>query len=384
MLTSGTGALAINIFLPSMPAMARYFQADYAVVQLAVSLYLVATALLQLVIGPASDRFGRRPVLIGCFLIFLVGTLAAAFAPTIEFLLACRLLQAFSAGGFVISRAIVRDTVDATQAASRIGYVTMGMTIVPMVGPIIGGLLDELFGWQANFYFTFVFGALALLVIFADLGETNRNRMSSFAAQLAAYPKLLSSRRFWAYTLTAAFTSGTFFAFIGGAPYVGSEILGMSPSEYGLYFGIISIGYLLGNLITTRISHRVGIDMMMLLGNVQNMVGTLLAAALFLAGLDHPMALFGPALLVGTGNGFALPNAMAGLVSVQPKLSGSASGLGGAMQLGGGAVLSVFAGAWLSPQSGPYPLLAVMALSATAALLTAAWSTWITRREGTL
>src|SRR5690606_24326329 len=105
-LMTGVGALAINIFLPSMPAMARYFDTDYATVQLAVSLYLVATGVLQLVVGPASDRFGRRPVLIACMTIFLIGSLAAAFAPTIEVLLACRLLQAFSAGGFVISRAI--------------------------------------------------------------------------------------------------------------------------------------------------------------------------------------------------------------------------------------------------------------------------------------
>ncbi|MBL8580789.1 MAG: MFS transporter, partial [Rhizobiaceae bacterium] len=133
MMATGTGALAINIFLPSMPAMARYFHADYAVVQLAVSLYLIATGFLQLLIGPASDRFGRRPVLLVCFILFLAGSALATFAPTIEILLACRLLQAFSAAGMVISRAVIRDTVDAARAASRIGYVTMGMTIVPMV-----------------------------------------------------------------------------------------------------------------------------------------------------------------------------------------------------------------------------------------------------------
>ncbi len=381
---TGTGALAINIFLPSMPAMARYFQADYAVVQLAVSLYLVATGVLQLLIGPASDRFGRRPVLLACFMLFLVGTLAAAFAPTIEILLACRLLQAFSAAGMVVSRAIIRDTVDAALAASRIGYVTMGMTIIPMIGPMIGGLLDEHFGWQATFWFTFAFGVLATVLVFADLGETNRNLSASLSRQLQAYPALLSSKRFWAYTLTAALTSGAFFAFIGGAPYIASDMLGMTPSEYGFYFAAISIGYLLGNFVTTRVSRRVGIDRMMIAGNAFCVVGAAISVGLFLAGFAHPLSLFGPAILLGLGNGFALPNAMAGLVSVQPKLSGSASGLGGAMQLVGGAAMSVLAGAWLSPQSGPYPLLIVMALSSAGAIATALWSLSISRREGAL
>jgi DHA1 family bicyclomycin/chloramphenicol resistance-like MFS transporter len=364
--------------------MARYFQADYAIVQLAVSLYLVATGVLQLLIGPASDRFGRRPVLLVCFLIFLAGTVAATFAPTIEILLACRLLQAFSAAGMVISRAIIRDTVDAALAASRIGYVTMGMTIIPMVGPVIGGLLDEHFGWQATFWFTFAFGLVSFLLVFADLGETNRNRMSSLSKQLQAYPALLSSKRFWGYTMTAALTSGSFFAFIGGAPYVASDMLGMSPSEYGLYFAIISIGYLVGNYITTRVSRRIGIDSMMLAGNVFCLLGAIIPATLFLIGYAHPLSLFAPAALIGIGNGFALPNAMAGLVSVQPKLSGSASGLGGAMQLTGGAIMTVLAGAWLTLESGPYPLFLVMSVCAVVAIGTAAWSLSVSRREGAL
>src|SRR5690606_30519562 len=113
-----------------------------------------ATAVLQLFIGPASDRFGRRPVMLVSFLVFLLGTVAAIFAPTIEVLLGCRLLQAFSAAGMVLSRAIVRDTVGASEAASRMGYITMGMAVVPMIGPMIGGFLDEIYGWKAAFVLT--------------------------------------------------------------------------------------------------------------------------------------------------------------------------------------------------------------------------------------
>ena len=220
-LATSVGSLAMNVFLPSLPGMARYFQTDYAYVQLAVSLYLGATAVLQLLIGPASDRFGRRPLMLVCFLVFLIGTVAAIFAPTIEILLGCRVLQAFAVAGVVLSRAIVRDTVGASEAASRMGYITMGMAVVPMIGPMIGGFLDEIYGWKAAFVLTLAFGVVAFAVVYFDLGETNRRRTSGLAAQFATYPALLRSPLFWSYSLTAAFTSGAFFSSGGRAKTAG-------------------------------------------------------------------------------------------------------------------------------------------------------------------
>lgn len=379
---TAVSALAMNVFLPSLPGMARYFDTDYAVVQLAVSLYLAATAFLQLVIGPLSDRYGRRPVMLACLGVFLVGTLAAIFAPTIEALLACRLLQAFSAAGMVLGRAVVRDTVGADEAASRIGYITMGMAFVPMVAPMIGGTLDESYGWQAPFWMTLVLGGFAFIVVYLDLGETNRNRSASFTAQLTTYPELFRSRRFWGYSMTAAFTSGAFFAFLGGGPFVASEILGMSPSDYGLYFAIISAGYILGNFLSGRFSRSVGINRMMLTGNLIAVVGMSTSILMFAGGLYHPISLFGPAAFTGIGNGMTLPNANAGIVSVRPHLAGSASGLGGALQIGGGAVLAVVAGALLTAESGPYPLLWAMILSSGAAALATLYVIWVARRAG--
>ncbi len=369
-LATSIGSLTMNVFLPSLPGMARYFQTDYAFVQLAVSLYLAATAVLQLFIGPASDRFGRRPVMLFSFTVFLFGTAAAVFAPTIEILLCCRLLQAFSAAGMVLSRAIVRDTVDANEAASRMGYITMGMALVPMIGPMIGGFLDEIYGWKAAFVLTLAFGAVTMAVVAFDLGETNLRRSPGLAVQFATYPALLRSPRFWGYSLTAAFTSGAFFAFIGGGPLVATEMLGLAPSGYGIYFGIISAGYIVGNFLSGRFSGRIGINRMTLAGGLVASGGILLALLLFLAGFHHPLSLFGPAVFLGIGNGITLPNANAGIVSVRPDIAGSASGLGGALQIGGGALLSVVAAALLGPDSGPYPLLWVMLFSSVAAVLT--------------
>lgn len=381
-MAASVGPLAMNVFLPSLPGMARYFSADYAVVQLAVSLYLAATALLQLLIGPASDRFGRRPVLLACFGIFLVATLAAIYAPTIEALLVCRIFQGFSAAGMVLARAVVRDTVETAEAASKIGYITMGMSVVPMVGPVIGGLLDELYGWQSGFVLTLVFGLVAYAIVHIDLGETNHDRTSSLSEQFRSYPELLGSRRFWGYTLTATFASGAFFAFLGGGPYVATEMLKLSPSQYGMYFGIISVGYMLGNFLSGRYSRSIGLNRMMLTGNVIACSGLALAMFLLLAGYFHALALFGPVFFVGAGNGMTLPNANAGIVSVKPHLAGSASGLGGALTIGGGAALSVLAGALLTPNSGPMPLLLVMFIPLAAAGLTTLYVIYVARIAG--
>lgn len=383
-LATATGALAMNIFLPSLPAIARHFDADYAVVQLTVSLYLGATAVLQLAIGPASDRFGRRPVMLTCFLIFIVGSIGAIYAPTIELLLVARMLQAFAAAGMVLSRAIVRDTVSAAESASKIGYITMGMSVVPMIGPFIGGLLDEAYGWQSTFLLTLGFGLVAITVIYLDLGETNLQRSSSMRAQFSAYPELFRSRRFWGYTLTAAFTSGTFFAFLGGGPFVATEILGMSPSQYGLYFAFVSLGYMGGNFLSGRYSQTIGLNTMMLTGNVITALGIGGALLLVTTGGESAIALFAPVTFVGVGNGMTLPNANAGIVSVRPHLAGSASGLGGAMQIGGGATLSVVAGAVLSAESGSTPLLWVMLVSSLLAVLATLYVMSVARRAGGL
>jgi DHA1 family bicyclomycin/chloramphenicol resistance-like MFS transporter len=381
-MAAAVGPLAMNVFLPSLPGMARHFDSDYGVMQLAVSFYLAATAVLQLFIGPASDRFGRRPVILVCFAIFLVGTVAAVYAPTVQALLFCRLLQAFASGGLVISRAVVRDTVGTTEAASQIGYITMGMSVVPMVGPLIGGFLDELYGWQGGFWLSFVFGLVALGFAFFDLNETNSNRSNCLAAQFGAYPQLLGSGRFWGYTLTATCTGGAFFAFIGGGPFIATEMLDLTPSQYGFYFGIISVGYMLGNFLSARFAGTFGLNRMMLSGNIVAVSGMVLAIALFAGGIYHPLSLFGPVFFTGVGNGLTLPSANAGIVSVKPHLAGSASGLGGAMQIGGGAALSMLAGALITAQSGALPLLWVMLLSSACGIIGVLWVVHATRREG--
>lgn len=356
-LLAGISALAMNVFLPSLPSMTKHFGTEYRVMQLSVSLYLGFSALPQLVLGPLSDRFGRRPVVLVGLAVFVLASLGCVLAPNVEVFLGFRLLQAAVVVGMVLSRAAVRDIVPQAQAASMIGYVTMGMALVPMIGPAIGGVLGELLGWQANFWLLVITGGGIWALCWADMGETNMAKSTNFAQQFRQYPELLTSRRFWGYCLAAAFGSGAFFAYLGGAPYIGTQVYGLSQSELGLYFGAPALGYFSGNFITGRYAVRYGINMMVLIGSIIVTGGMLLLLLLFYAGLHDVNIFFGFMTFVGLGNGLLMPNANAGLLSVRPHLAGSASGLGGAIMIGGGAALSALAGALLHPGTGAFPLI---------------------------
>lgn len=376
---TAVGALNMNIILPSLPSIARDFAADYGVAALAVSAYLALTAVLQLLIGPLSDRHGRRPVLLATFAIFLAATLGCALAPTIESFLAFRLLQAAVASSMVLSRAIVRDLYPPDQAASQLGYVTMGMSLAPLLGPMVGGLLDEAFGWRSVFVFTLAAGAGATLLIWADLGETNTAPSPSFAAQFRAYPELFRSRRFWGYALTAALSSGAFFAFLGGGPWVATHILGLGPAELGLHYALIAAGYMFGNFLSGRFAAQVGMNRMMLAGTIISTAGLCATLVLVAAGAATPLGFFATVGLLGIGNGLVMPSANAGTVSVRPHLAGSASGLGGAMMIGGGAALSVVGGA-LAPAGAEW-LVGLMLLCTLLSLATTLWVMQVARRQ---
>ncbi|WP_103258120.1 Bcr/CflA family efflux MFS transporter [Tabrizicola aquatica] len=368
-LIAGLSALTMNIFLPSLPGMATYFGVSYGVMQQSVALYLALSAALQIVIGPISDRYGRRKVLLWSLVLFLLATLGTLLATSATVFLVFRMAQAVIAAGMVLSRAVVRDMVADAQAASMIGYVTMGMSLVPMIGPVIGGVLDDLYGWQANFALLLVLGAVVLALTWADLGETAELRNVSLAEQVRTYPALLASRRFWGYTLAAGFASGCFFAYLGGAPYVGDKVFGLSSTHVGALFALTAIGYALGNFLAGRYSVRMGMNRMILIGCVVTSLGLSLLALLTLAGLSGPTTFFGLTVFMGLGNGICLPNANAGILSVRPELAGTASGLGGAILIGGGAALAALAGVLLGPGSSEMPLVLLMLASSAASVV---------------
>src|SRR6056297_2272136 len=368
-LLAGISALAMNIFLPSLPGMTAYFDTEYRLMQLSVALYLAVNAVLQVLMGPISDRLGRRPVILGGLAIFLLATLGCILSTNAYVFLTFRMMQATVVVAMVLSRAIVRDMVPQDQAASMIGYVTMGMAIVPMIGPAFGGVLDQLFGWQANFWALFVLGAAVMWLCWRDLGETAPLNGQTLRQQVGDYPELLASPRFWGYSLASALSSGAFFAYLGGGPFVGDQVFGMTPSELGFYFGAPAVGYMLGNFVSGRFSVRFGVNRMVLWGTLINAGGIGTNLALFYAGMGTPISFFGLMTLMGLGNGMVIPNATSGALSVRPHLAGTASGLSGALMIGGGAALSALAGALLRPGTGAFPLLWIMLVTALLAVL---------------
>ena len=368
-LLAGLSALAMNVFLPSLPKMTAHFETEYRVMQLSVAIYLAVNAALQIVIGPISDKFGRRPVILWGVALFLLATLGCIFAPNITVFLAFRMCQALVVTAMVLSRAVVRDMVPQDQAASMIGYVTMGVAVVPMIGPVIGGVLDEIFGWQSTFWMLFLLGAGILWMSWRDLGETSVSRGLSLGQQFREYPELFQSPRFWGYALTCAFSSGAFFAYLGGAPFVGTEVFGLSPAALGFFFGAPAVGYFAGNGLSGKLSARVGINKMIFWGCILNASGLGMALLVFAAGFQSEWTFFGFMTFVGLGNGMTIPNATAGALSVRPHLAGTASGLSGAIMIGGGAALSALAGALLQPGTGAWPLLWLMFLTGVASIV---------------
>lgn len=376
---AGVSAMAMNMFLPSMADMAQDFETQYSVIQLTVTLYLVMNAAFQFVFGPFSDRYGRRPVLLVAMVVFCIGSAMAVVAQDVTVLLIARGLQAGSVAGLVLSRAAIRDMYDTDKAASMMGYMTMCMAVLPMISPAIGGWLSVQFGWVSNFWVMLFAGLLVLGLSWADMGETNNNKSKSFGAQFRTYPELFRSPRFWAYCMSAASAVGAYFAYLGGGAFVGSNVFGLPTETLGIYFGAPAVGYLIGNGLSGKFSTRFGLNNMILAGALVAVVG--LSTSLLLLNIienPSPLVFFGSITFVGIGNGLTLPNAMSGMMSVRPHLGGSASGIGGTIMTGGGALLAAFTGAILQPGMDAGPLVTIMLITSTLPLF---GITFIKRRE---
>lgn len=361
---SALGPFALNVFLPSMGSMIEVFGTDYATAQLTLTLFLLAMACGQLMHGPLSDRFGRRPVLLSGIALYVAGSIVCAVAPTIGILLIGRVLQALGGcAGIVLGRAIVRDLYDREQAASMIGYVTMGFVVAPMVAPTVGGLMHDSYGWRGSFVLCAMLGLAVLIYGRFALFETLRQRIALPGPRGLAhvYGSLLGSTAFMGYALSSALTSATFFAFLAGAPYIMFQLLQRPASEFGFYFFLNALAYMVGNFLAGRFSARIGTDRMILTGGLIALCGVLLALGLHGAGFRHPFALFGPISIVALANGVLMPNAMAAAVSINPALAGTASGLAGALQMGIGALVTLITGHLLDDSAAPMILIMLVA-----------------------
>lgn len=341
------GPFTMQVLVPSLPAMGRDLGASTAHVQLTVTLYLLGVGAGQLVYGPLSDRFGRRPLLMGGLALYAVASLAAALAGGIGALVVARVIQSIGAcAGVVLTRAVIRDVWPRDEAASVLGYVTMGMTIAPMLAPILGSLLEESFGWRASMWACLGVVVPLALVAWLRLPETLAvpQKLPGLYAIWQAYRSLWAIPAFRAYTALTACATGIFFAFLGGAPYVVVQGMGYTPVQFALAFATISIFFAAGNWLAGVLSKRLGILRMLGLGTVITTVGALAAGAAVLVFPPHILVFFAPMAAVAIGNGMTQPNAIAGALSARPQLAGTASALVGALQMGFGALMTFIVG----------------------------------------
>lgn len=353
--------VSLNLFLPSLPSIAAEFGVSYAAVSWSIAGYLLLTGVLQLIMGPLSDRLGRRPVMLAGLAVFALASVGCALAPDFTWFLAFRFLQAAIASCMTLGRAVVRDMYAPREATVKLSHISAAMALAPMLGPLLGGLLEQAFGWRANFWAFALMGGALYALVWYDLGETNNQRSSSFKDQFRNYPELFRARRFWGYTACLAFSIGTFHVFLAGAPLIGTTTLALSPATLGLAMGASSLGFLIGTMITGRIAHRHSIAGLALFGRFLAGAGVLSGLLLVMVFGPTVLFLFGASLFVGFGNGFSVPPANAGTLSVRPNLAGSASGLSGAITVTVGAVLTWAVGIGVTTATDPaIVLLALM------------------------
>jgi DHA1 family bicyclomycin/chloramphenicol resistance-like MFS transporter len=360
------GPLAIHLFLPVMPAVKSSFGISDALVQLTFSITLITMAVVTLVYGSLSDRYGRRPVLLAGLSLFVVGSAMAALTDSVLMLILGRMVQAIGAGcGVTLTRAIARDAYGPDALIKAIAYLTMAYTIGPMIAPPLGGVLMDAFGWRSAFWFAVITGVLITVSAYFVLTET---RSKADIAQrpmgiFRPYLVLCTQPRFVAYVVHSGCMSLMFFAIAAASPFLMRDLLGRSATEYGFFFCFFPLGYCTGNWISSRLSGRASIESMIMAGSVISLVVVAAQSTLILDGYLTPYAIFVPGGLLSFAQGLALPNAQAGAMRVMPGLAGTAAGLGVFMQMFLSAVSIELYG--LFADGTPLPMIVIESIGGT-------------------
>lgn len=372
--TSALGPAGMQILLPALPVIQDDFSVSNDVAQLTLSLSMFSIAIGTLVYGPMSDKYGRKPTMLLGIFIAIIGSIFCYLADSIGWLIAGRIIQAFGgAVGLVLARAIVRDVYGAEESARVIATLVMVMVIAPMMSPALGGEMMNRFGWES--VFLVMAGASVIIFVFLILRQPETLvtpvQFEGIGSMLRTFDGLLKSRPFCGYAFCVTFVSVVFFSFISAAPEIMVSVLNRPPTEYGYYFVMIPIGFMIGNYVTRHFGRSISIDSMIVLGSTIAIGGIVLAIVLNLVGLSHPLALFLPVSIAVFGNGITLPNAQAAAINEFPQYAGSASGLTGFLQMSVSAVAAQFV-AFIFNETA-YPLLIMMLLASVISLLLFRW-----------
>ena len=362
-------SVALNMFVPAMPLAADEFGASNDTLQLTLTLYLVGVGTAQLFYGPLSDRFGRRPLILGGTALFALASLACALATSPSLLILARLAQAVGGcAGLVLTRAIVRDIWDADKAVPVLGKIMSVMAVAPALSPGIGGWIGGEFGWRTIFLVTAALaGAVSIWAAFV-LAETNRERLSlpRLTSVLVNYKTILIDPVFFGLTISTSLISACWFAYLAAGPFMMQTLMQRPAQEFGFVFAAMAISYLTGTVTTSRLSGRIGRIKFMAAGLVFTFLGAFLMLGLALAGHDGFFPVTGSMLLITFGHGLNSPGAITTAIGVKPEMRGTSSGLFGAIQMAASALSTlVIAAIGFSPLS----LASMLAATTTMSLI---------------
>lgn len=367
-----TAPVAMDIYLPAMPAMTEALRATPEVVQLTVSVYMFGWAAAQLVAGPLADRFGRKPALSGGLLLFVLASVACALAPSIGILIAARFVQALAvAAVVVIPRAIVRDLHAGDRAAHALSTMMLILAVAPVLAPLVGAELSVRLGWRSNFAFVAIYAALAFVAVRYGLPETlaapdpHALRMSRI---LANWATALRSRPFVGFLLVNMFSTCGLFAFLAASAFVFVDGLATSERGYALYFGIVMLGNFVGAGLARRIVLRIGLHRLVARGTLLLALAGCLLAALAWSGVAHPLAVALPMFVYMVAYMWTVPQSTAGALTPFPTIAGSVASLLAFVQLIGAATCAFLVGAAYDGTVRPMATaIAIVALLAFAA-----------------
>ena len=373
-LMAAISPLGMSIHVQSIPAIASDLEASYSSAQLTVSLFLFTFAFAQIFVGPLSDRLGRRPVLFGGLAVFAAGGILAAFAPTIEIMIAARMLQA--AGGcasLVTPRAVIRDRLSGIEAARILALVSMLQASAPIFAPIVGGVIDAVFGWHAIFAFLALYALGIGVMAWLRLPESRAlegGLVASWSTILSRYRALLRNRLYLAYT--GVFSLGTtgYFGFLASGPSVLIGDMGLAPWQFSVILGTISIQFALSGYIASRLVVRLGIDRLLLTAALLQLAAVIafwiVVQTPTAIGITITMCMF------TFSNGLLFANSLAGATAVDPRIAGSASSMLGSLQFGVGGVVAIAVANLPMTDFGPFPwILMALAVGTLVAVLVA-------------
>ncbi len=366
---TGLGPLSTDIYLASMPFIGAALNASASAVQLTMSAYVIGFAFGQIIYGPLSDKYGRRPVLLTGFAIYLAATFACIFASTIETLITARIIQSLGAAGpIILARAIVRDLYEGAQAGRQLALMSTIVGFTPIGAPVLGGVLQAFFDWHASFVAMLMVAGILAFVVLLLLPETNHNRQEgplSPRSILTSFGEVAKNHAFRTYAGMQALSYCGLFAFLSGSSYVLQKVYGFDSISFGLMFACCSVCYVSGAYIGARMVARRGLDGMIARGVAIMGFGGVVQLASVVVFPNAPLAFIIPEMIYFFGLAFIMPNTVAAAMSPFPERAGAASSLMGFVQMSAAALVAWGMALFLSTSAIPVAI--VMAISGASA-----------------